>query len=148
MKKFPLKPAALWRHIYPTLLVCAIIGQGVDWLRGDQFSMPSMLPLMVTSVCYVLFMHVFSPTLAGTSGLRLINIWGLRRAVAWDEIVDVRNQRRFHWIPSLRVRCANGRVYWIDTEAANLAELYALAAQSGGPQHPLALALATPLYAL
>jgi hypothetical protein len=148
MTKFPIKPTALWRQIYPALLVGALLSRGYDWLMGGQFSLPNMLLLMGFASFYVVYSHLFYPMLAGPSGLRLINGWGLRRSVAWADIVEVRHARQFGIIPSLRVRCANGRVYWIGTEVSNLAELYALATESGGPDHPLALALATPQYAL
>jgi hypothetical protein len=147
MTKFPLKLAAQWRQIYIPLLIGAVLGQGYSWLQGGSFSVPSV-ELMAVAAFYVGYMHLFHPMRAGASGLRLINGWGMRRQVAWESIVEVRHARQFGLLPSFRVLSDNGNVYWISSEIANLAGLHALATQYGGPEHPLALALATPQYAL
>ncbi len=149
MTKFPIKLPALWRQIYPALLIAAIVGQGYEWLQGGSFNLTRVMPmLMAASVFYVLHMYWFCPTLAGVAGLKLINGWGWRRRVAWSEIVEVHQARRLKCIPSLRVVCASGQVYWFDTEIANLAKLHSIALEAGGPEHPLVMALSTPQYAL
>jgi hypothetical protein len=148
MTKFPLKLSALWRQIYPALLAGALLSQAIEWMRGNPFSLPSMFNLMALATAYVLYSHWLYPTMAGPAGLSLLNMWGRRHAVPWDAISDVRLARQYFIYPSLRVRCNKGRVYWIGTDCARLAELHALATRHGGPQHPLALALSTPLYAL
>jgi hypothetical protein len=148
MTKFPLKISALWRQIYPALMVGGCLGQGYEWLRGGTFHLPNLMMIMGVAVLFVLYMRLIHPTMAGGTGLKLINGWGLRRPVAWDEIIEVRHARQFGFIPSLRIVASKGRVYWIGTEIGNLAELHALATTYGGPQHPLATALATPQYAL
>lgn len=148
MTKFPLKLSALWRQIYPALLLGALTSQVIEWLRGNPFSLPSMFPLMAMATVYVLYSHWLYPPMAGPNGLSLLNMWGARRPIAWDEVSEVRLARQYGIYPSLRVRNKQGQVYWIGTDCTRLADLHALAERHGGPQHPLALALATPLYAL
>jgi hypothetical protein len=148
MTKFPLKLTALWRQIYPALLFGALLSQAIEWMRGNPFSLPSMFPLMALATVYVLYSHWLSPTMAGPAGLSLLNMWGARRAVPWGDVSEVRLARQYGIYPSFRVRCSKGRVYWIGTDCSRLAQLHALAERHGGPQHPLTLALATPLYAL
>ncbi len=148
MTKFPLKLTALWRQIYPALLIGAFFSQAVEWLRGNPFNVPSMFPVMALTTVAVLYSHWLYPTMAGPAGLRLLTWWGTRQPVAWDEVSEVRLARQLGIYPSMRVRCKKGRVYWIGTDCAHLNKLHALAEQYGGPHHPLTLALATPLYSL
>jgi hypothetical protein len=148
MDKFPIKITALWRQVFPALMLGGVLGQGAAWWRGQSLSLPNSLPIMAFAAVIVVALHAFYPTLAGPNGLGLMNRWGLRRRVTWGDIFEVRLVRQYGMYPSLRIRCAHGGVYWIAMDSANLPQLYALALRHGGPDHPLAIALATPLYAL
>jgi hypothetical protein len=148
MKAFPVKLPTLWRQIFPSLVAGAVLGNGLRWLRGEPFSLPETLPLMLTAAVVVAATYFFSPTLAGAEGLKVMTAWGFRRPVRWEEIQSVSFARLYFFQPSFKLVTARGRSYWIARDTKDMAGLHALAFARGGPDHPLTRALETPLYAL
>jgi hypothetical protein len=148
MQAFRAKPVVLWRLTFPSLLLGAFTAAALRWFAGKPFSWPDTLPLMLIAAVIVVLTYVLQPTLAGAAGLRVLNTWGTRSFLGWGEVVRVDFARLYGLQPSLRLRDQRGRSYWIARESSGLQTLWRLAVQHGGPQHPLALALQTPLYRL
>jgi hypothetical protein len=145
---FPVKLPALWRQVFPALLIGAVLARTLLWLQGRPFTWPDTLPMMGAAVVMVLAMHYFQPTQAGARGLHVMNTWGVRRWLAWDEVAAVSFGRLYFLHPSMRLKDRAGRSYWIATDTKNLQGLHTLAQSHGGAQHPLVQALETPLYRL
>jgi hypothetical protein len=148
MQSFRVKLPALWRQTFPALVIGASLAQVINWLEGQPWSWPPTLLLMGIAAVMVLGMHWLQPTQAGPQGLRLMGADGLRRAVRWDEIVEVRMGRMHGLQPALRIIDRRGRSLWLPRDTHDLRGLHALALHHGGAEHPLTRALATPLYAL
>ena len=148
MERFPVKLMALWRLTFASCMFGALAAQPLRWLEGRQLSWPPTLFLMAAAAGGVLLAYLFQPTEAGPRGLRLMSLWGYRRDLRWDELVEVRHARFYGLQPAFRLVTRDGRVHWIARDTRNLPRLYALAREFGGPTHPLVLSLQTPLYAV
>lgn len=126
----------------------AVAARVLLWAQGGAFSLPSTLPLMGVAAVMVVFLYFFQPTLCGPAGLKVMNSWGLRRTVAWNDIAQV-GLARLHLVqPSLKLVDRQGRAYWIARDTRDLRGLHALSKAFGGVDHPLTLALETPLHQL
>lgn len=148
MKSFPVKIPTLWRQAFPGLVFGAIVGRLSLWVQGQPFSLPGTLPLMVIAAAMVAVMYYFQPTLAGPKGVKAMSNWGFRKQVSWSDIQSVHFARWYFLQPSLKLVDRNGSTYWIAKDTKDLGELHAMVVQYGGADHPLALALETPLHAL
>lgn len=148
MEPFRIKLPALWRFVLPAMTIGVAVSAATQLLQGQRPTWPNTVPMMVFGAVLVLALYWLQPTLAGPGGLRVLNIWGFRRPVRWDEIVAVEHARYYLVMPAMRLVTAAGRSYWIPRESERLPALHALALRAGGPAHPLARALETPLHAL
>jgi hypothetical protein len=148
MQAFRVRPVALWRLTFPSLVLGALLGSLPGWWAGRAVVWPDTVPLMAVAAVMVVLTYWLQPTLAGPAGLRVMNSWGVRGFVGWSEVASVELARLYGLQPSLRLRNHRGRSYWIARDSERLQDLWALAVQHGGAQHPLALALQTPLYRL
>ena len=148
MKAFRVKIPTLWRQASAGLLLGAFTARLLLWWEGEPFSLPNTLPLMGVAAVVVALLYLFSPTLAGPAGLKVMNAWGFRRPVAWAEIERVSFARMYFVQPALKLVTTAGRTYWIARDTKDLDGLHALALVHGGQGHPLTQALETPLHAL
>jgi hypothetical protein len=148
LKRFPVKLTALWRQAFPGLVLGAMAGRLGLWLQGEDFSLPNTLPLMAAAALMVVLMHALQPTLAGAQGLRVMNVWGVRRPLAWSQIRSATLGRLYGVQPSVKLTDGQGKSYWIARDTQDLRGLYDIARQHGGAQHPLTRVLETPLFAL
>jgi hypothetical protein len=148
MERFPVKLPALWRQAFPGLVLGAVVGRVSLWVQGQPFSWPATLPLMAVAAVMVVALYVLTPTLAGPAGLKVTTFWGIRRPLAWGDVVSARLARLYLVVPSIELRDARGRRFWISRDTRNLARLHALARAHGGPAHPLTRVLETPLHGL
>lgn len=148
MKDFPIKLPTLWRQVFPAMVLGGLTSRGLLWLQGQPFNWPDTLPMMAVAAVLVLMIHFLQPTQAGETGLHVMTIWGFRRRLAWADVRSVSFARLYLLQPSLRLLDAQGRSHWIATDTKDLAGLHELARAHGGADHPLTLALETPLYQL
>jgi hypothetical protein len=144
-RPFRVKLGALWRQVFPVATAAALASALARWAAGDPFSLPSTLPLALVAAVIVLGMHWFRPVLAGEEGVVLLRRSGARRLVPWASFASVGFGRRLPLEPAFRITDTAGTVYWLPLHTANLRELQRLAARNGGPAHPLARALETPV---
>lgn len=145
LQSFRVRVPALWRQIFPIGIVLTAVLRLGSWLSGQPFSWPSTLPLAVAAGFIVLLFYFLRPVQAGPEGLMLLNRLGRRRLVAWDEVRDVSFGHRQPLEPAFRVADTQGKVHWIPRHTRDLRALQRLAVQYGGPRHPLAVVLETPL---
>lgn len=143
--RFPVKLAALWRQVFPIGVLVAAISAASRWLAGQPFSWPSTLPLAVAAAIVVAALHMIRPVEVDPRGIRLLHRLGFRRLVPWSSISEVRFGYRLPLEPGFRVTDNRGRVLWLPRHTMRLRELQRLSALYGGEDHPLALALETPL---
>ncbi|MBL8516588.1 MAG: hypothetical protein JNM76_06435 [Betaproteobacteria bacterium] len=148
MKDFPIKLPTLWRQMFPAAMLGGLLAQALHWMQGQPFSTPGTLKTMAATAIMVLIVHHLQPTEAGERGLNVMNSWGFRRLLAWTDVQSVVFGRMYWVQPSLRLRDAQGRSYWIAIDTKDLAGLHELALAHGGPDHPLTRALETPLHRL
>ena len=148
MNAFPIKPQTLWRQAFPGLLLGALASRAASWLNGEPFSWPNTVPLMAIAAVMVVAIHFLQPTLCGESGVKAVNTWGFRRHIAWTDIKSVSLSRLYLIQPSLKLVDLAGRRYWIARDTKNLGCMHKLAKAHGGANHPLTVALETPLYQL
>jgi hypothetical protein len=144
---FRIKLPALWRQASAGLLAGAVAGRASLWLQGEPFSWPGTVPMMLATALVTVAAYLLQPTLAGPAGLKLLNNWGLRRTLAWDDVRSADLARMYGLQPSFRLRDARGRAHRIARDTEDLAGLHAIALRHGGPGHPLVQVLSTPLYA-
>lgn len=148
MKDFNIKLPTLWRQVFPAMVLGGLTWRGMMWLQGKPFNWPDTLPMMVIAGAFVLIMYFLQPTQAGEAGLNVMNNWGTRQRIAWSDIRSV-NLARFYLLqPSLCLLDGKGKSYWIALDTKDLSGLHELASTHGGADHPLTLALETPLYRL
>lgn len=148
LKSFPVKIPTLWRQAFPGLLLGALVARAYQWSQGGAFSWPNTLPLMALAAALVVLIYFFQPTQAGAAGLRVMNVWGVRRFLAWPDVASAGLARLYFVQPSLKLTDRLGRSYWIARDTQDLRGLHALCVQHGGPTHPLTRALETPLFEL
>ncbi len=142
---FRVKLTALWRQVFPIgLLMTALLRIGA-WLNGETFSWPSTLPLSISAGLVVLIFYVLRPTQASADGLKLLSRLGHRRFVAWADIAQVNFGHRQPLEPAFRITDVQGRLHWIPRHTQDMRTLQQMATKFGGPNHPVAVALATPL---
>jgi hypothetical protein len=103
---------------------------------------------MAIAAVMVVAIYFLQPTLCGESGVKAVNTWGLRKHVAWSDIKSVSLGRLYLVQPSLKLVDSQGRSYWIARDTKDLRSMHTLANAHGGPDHPLTVALETPLYKL
>jgi Bacterial PH domain len=144
-KPFRVKLGALWRQVFPVATAAALASAISRWAAGQPFSLPSTLPLAVVAAVIVLGMYWFRPVQVGPEGILLLRRTGQRRLVPWHSITSVSFGRRLPLEPAFRVADSGGQVHWLPRHTANLRELQLLVAHHGGPAHPLARALETPI---
>lgn len=148
VKAFPIKIPALWRQVFPSLLLGAMIARVWDWAQGQPFSLPETVPVMLGTAAFVSITYLLQPTLCGASGVTAMTLWGFRRHVSWGDIQTAALARYFIVQPSFKLTDGQGRTYWIARDTQNLAGLHALAREHGGPDHSLTRVLETPAYRL
>ena len=148
VQAFPVKIPALWRQASQGMVLGALMARVSLWMQGQPFSWPNTLPVMGLAAIAVAVVYFFQPTLVGASGLKAMSTWGYRRTVAWPDITQVTFARLYFLQPSLKLIDRNGRAFWIARDTRNLHALHTLAKTHGGEQHPLTLALETPLFRL
>ena len=144
-QSFPVKLGALWRQVFPVATATALVSALSRWAAGHPFSLPSTLPLAAVAAVIVIGMHALRPVQAGPNGILLLRRTGQRRRVPWESITSVSFGRRLPLEPAFRVADSSGRVHWLPRHTANLRALQRLVVQYGGPAHPLARALETPI---
>ena len=103
------------------------------------------MPLAVVTGLIVLLFHLLRPVQAGPEGMKLLSRLGHRRFVAWADVSEVSFGHRQPLEPAFRLTDRQGGVHWIPRHTRHLRVLQRMAVQFGGIDHPLAVALVTPL---
>jgi hypothetical protein len=144
-RSFRVKVPALWRQVFPIGLLTAVLLRVGSWLSGQPFSWPSTLPLALAAGSIVLAFYVLRPVQADAEGMNLLSRLGHRRFVRWGDMREVGFGHRMPLEPALRITDVRGGVHWIPRHTKDLRQLQRMSATYGGPAHPLALKLESPL---
>ena len=145
--RFPMKPVALWRIGASSALIGGLCAAAHNWLTGGEFAWPKTVVVAAGAGMVTFIGYFLQPTLLQGERLYVSNSFGFRQWLALADIERVTMQK-FWMHPCMRIVAREGKVYWLMRETVRLDEMHAAIVAQSGAQHPLAVALSTPLYAL